>query len=89
MSAILLKVFLALGGVALIWKLVGSNARKTAHNLAGFLILKIPGAKPFIAANAEKILKIIDEFEDGLQDAVHDVETEAKPKALDSDKKVQ
>lgn len=69
---LLLKVFLACGGVALVWKIVGDNARDSMHKCLGFLLHKFPLFQSFVKANAPAIKKILEDAEAGAEDAINE-----------------
>ncbi len=72
MKGIAINLFLSLGGVALIWKVVGDNARQAAHKGAGWLFVKFPIAKDFLIHNEDKIVEILKEAKEGVDEAEKD-----------------
>lgn len=65
-----LKLFLALGGAGLVWKIIGSNIRGSVHSAAGWVLHKFPGFGEFVWANRDRIKPILEDGEKGLEDAL-------------------
>lgn len=69
---LLLKIFLACGGLALVWKFAGDHSRDGVHKGLGWLCVKFPLFRSFLKANAPAIKKILEEAEAGAEDAINE-----------------
>lgn len=76
MSAIILKVFLACGGVALLWNLAGKNARTLTRRALGAIFLKFPVIRKAVLANKGPINDILNAAVEGINDAEADAEAQ-------------
>lgn len=75
------KLFLAVGGAALIWKLAKGQAKNAAKDAAKKLMIKFPSFRAFMIAHKVDIDEIVDSVQAGVDEAVDEEAATDAPKA--------
>ena len=73
------KLFLAVGGAALLWKVVGDGVRAGTKMAVLYILNKFPPARSFAIAHKDRIDALLNEIEAGVDEAIESEAAEDKP----------